>query len=277
VAISRRSSRSRITLALLILTSLVILTLDFRDAAVVEGARDVAGNVLAPVQRTAERALEPFENAWHGITDYGDVRAENEALRAQIDELEGQVDLDEAASEQLAALLEQADLEWVGDIETAQARVIAGPASNFAHTVDIDKGTNHGVRQGMPVVTGAGLLGIVAQASANRATVQTVSDPDLQIGVRLARLHTLGTARGQGQGEPLLVDIGIPEDEEVPRFLLVSTSGADRSKFPPDIPVGRIHDTTPARSGLTQDLIVEPAVDTNELSIVSVMLWEPPE
>jgi rod shape-determining protein MreC len=272
---SRRSGRSRITLALLVVTSIVVLTLDFRDAAVVEGARNVAGSALAPVQRAAESAFRPVGNAWNGITDYGDLQAENEQLRARLDELEGTAALDEAASEQLAALLEQVDIEWVANIETAQARVIAGPASNFSHTVDIDKGTDQGVREGMPVVTGAGLLGIVVQATSGRATIQTISDPDLQVGIRLLRFNTLGTARGQGRGEPLLVDIGIPEGDEVPRNLLVTTSGADRSKFPPDIPVGRVRDTRPSRSGLTQDLVVEPRVDTSELSIVSVLLWEP--
>ncbi len=52
MALSRRTGgRSRLTIALLVLTSLALLTLDFRDAAVVQSVRRAAGTVLSPLQR----------------------------------------------------------------------------------------------------------------------------------------------------------------------------------------------------------------------------------
>ena len=85
VALSRRSGgRSRLTIALLVFTSSALLTLDFRDAEVVQSARRVAGTVFSPLRGAAETVASPFSNAWHGITDYGDIKSENEDLRERL-------------------------------------------------------------------------------------------------------------------------------------------------------------------------------------------------
>ena len=264
---------------LLVLLSIVILTLDFRDVGFVQSAREAVGNALAPVRRAAESAFEPIENAWNGITDYGDLKAENEELRAELDELRGEAVQDENAAEQLEVLLEQREIEWVGSIPRTTARVIAGPASNFVHTIDIDKGRADGIREGMPVVTGAGLLGRVERVGSDRSTVQTVEDPELKVGVRVVGLNSLATARGQGAGEPLLADSEIPVDDEddVPEGGNVTTSGTDFAAYPSDIPVGEITAVRPATNGLNLELDIEPFVDVNELSYVQVLLREPEE
>jgi rod shape-determining protein MreC len=275
VALSRRTGRSRLTLALLVLTSLAVLTLDFRDSSIVESARRTATTVFSPLRGVAETASEPFTNAWHGITGYGDLETENEELRERIDELEGATVLDEDAAEQLDALLDQLDIEWVGDIPTATARVVAGPGSNFSHTIEIDKGSDAGLKEGMPVVNGAGLVGKLVQVSANRSTVQLITDPDFAVGVRLVPGDDPGTARGTGEGEDLIVDTGLEADAEVEPGTALTTSGADRSAFPASIPVGRVRSTREGGGGLTLDLVVEPLADTEELAFVTILLWEP--
>lgn len=274
MALSRRTGRSRLTLALLVLTSLTLLTLDFRDSQLVQSARRVASTALSPFRGAAETVSEPFSNAWHGITDYGDLESENEALRAELDELRGQAVADENAAEQLAGILDQLGIEWVGDIPTAAARVVAGPASNFTHTIELDKGSGAGVKVGMPVVNGAGLVGKVVQVTSDRATVQLITDPDFAVGVRLVPDGSLGTATGGGDGENLIVDTQLEADVEVAEGTVLTTSGADRSAFPGDIPVGTVRGSREASGGLTLDLFVEPLADTQKLAFVTVLLWE---
>lgn len=274
MALSRRTGRSRLTLALLVLTSLTLLTLDFRDSELVQSARRVASTALSPLRGAAETVSEPFSNAWHGITDYGDLESENEALRAELDELRGDSVADENAAEQLAGILDQLDIEWVGDIPTAAARVVAGPASNFTHTIELDKGSGAGVKVGMPVVNGAGLVGKVVQVTSDRATVQLITDPDFAVGVRLVPDGALGTATGSGDGEDLVVDTQLEADAEVAEGTVLTTSGADRSAFPGDIPVGTVRRSREGSGGLTLDLVVEPLADTEKLAFVTVLLWE---
>ena len=275
MALSRRTGRSRFTLALLVLTSVTLLTLDFRDSAVVTRGREIASTVFSPLEGIAEDVTGPFSNAWDGISNYGDLERENEELRARLDELEGEGVQDEDAAEQLDALLDQLDIEWVGDIPTATARVIAGPGSNFSRTIELDKGKDAGFKVGMPVVTGSGLVGKLVQVTDSRSQVMLITDPDFAVGVRLVNDETTGTARGNGEGEDLVVDTGLESDAEVRRGVALTTSGSDRSAFPGFIPIGKVISTREGSGGLTLDLVVRPLADTDKLAFVTVLLWEP--
>lgn len=275
MALSRRTGRSRLTIALLLVTSITVLTLDFRDSSVVSGAREVAATVFSPLRGVAETATDPFANAWNGITDYDDLERENDELRALIDEIRGDRVRNADAAEQLDALLEQLDIEWVGDIPTATARVIAGPGSNFSRSIEIDKGSDHGLSEGMPVISGAGLVGKLVQVTSQRSHVMLITDTDFAVGVRLVESGITGTAEGTGEGDPLVVDTGLEAGSEVEEGAALTTSGSDRSAFPGFIPVGTVVDTQPGSGGLTVDLVVEPLADTRNLAFVTIMLWEP--
>jgi rod shape-determining protein MreC len=274
VAAPRRTGRSRLTLALLILTSLAVLTLDFRDAGPIRSAREVAATIFSPLRGAADTVSTPFSNMWGGITDYGDVKKENEALRKKLEDLEGKEIEGQEALDQLPGLLAQIDIPWVGDRARTTARVTSGPVSNFSYTIEIDKGSGDGIQVGMPVVTGEGLVGRVAQAASGTSTVQLVTDPDFRVGVRMTPGGTAGTARGSGRGEPLAVDTALEPKAELPDGAVLTTSGADRSAFPASIPVAKVTGHRPASGGLTLDLLAEPFVDTTRLSYVTVILFE---
>lgn len=274
MALPRRTGRSRLTLALLILTSIAVLTLDFRGSGIVRGARGVVATVLSPFEGVTRTLTSPFRNGWDGITKYGDVKDENDRLRERVAELEGDVVEDENAADELADLLAATQIPWIGDIEQAAARVVSGPASNFSHTVEIDKGSKDGIKVGMPVVGGAGLVGRVRQVTSSHSVVQLLSDPDFRVGVKLLPDGVLGTARGAGDGDPLVVDTGIDAEQTLEPGGQLTTSGADRSAFPASIPVGTVRGTRRAGGGLTLDLLVEPYVDTQRLTFVTVLLWE---
>lgn len=279
MASSRRSGRSRFTILLLVLTSITVLTLDFRGVGFVNGARHAVGDALSPVQGAADFVATPFQNTWNGITGYDDLAAENEALRAQVDELEGAVAQNADAAVQLEELLAQVDIPWIGSISTATARVIQKPVSAFSHVVVIDKGSRVGIRNGMPVVTGAGLVGQVVDVSADRSSVQLVTDPEFRVGVRLVTSQRFGTAIGQGAARDLRIDTGIEpgeDDADIPSLEIVTTSGIDdRSSFPAFIPVGKVTRTRPANGGLTIEVFVKPLADLDELSFVNVLLTSP--
>ncbi|HEY8527458.1 MAG TPA: rod shape-determining protein MreC [Acidimicrobiales bacterium] len=275
-----RPSRSRTRLAVLVLASVTLVTVGLRDAPVVRDVREAASTVVGPVEGAADGITAPFRNAWHGITDYEELRDENERLRQQ---LAGQEDSEAGeirrsdAEEQLAQLSAALDLPYAADVPTVAARVVSGPRSNFSHAVEIDKGTDDGVAVGMPVVTAAGLVGRISQASGSRSTVQLLIDPDFRVGVRLADRPELGTARGRGRGEPLTADTAIDLDVEIPEGTGLVTSGVDRSAYPPGIPVGEVTGTREGSGGLALDLIIEPLADIENLSYVSVMRWQPAE
>jgi rod shape-determining protein MreC len=274
VALSRRPGRSRFTLLLLILTSVTALTLDFRGSGLIDGARSVALTVFGPVKSAASSAFTPVTNTWHGVADYSDVKHENDRLRRRIAELEGEAARKDDAAQQFKELLKERDIPYVGDLPRATARVVSGPASNFAYTLEIDKGTAKGVKKDMPVINGAGLVGRVVAVSAHRSTVQLISDPAFAFGVRLVDSQDVGIARGRGQGRPVVAD-GIDPATQVKKGTVVTTSGLDRSLFPGSIPVGKVVSARPSSDDLQQEVTLRPLADLAQLSFVDVLLWEP--
>ncbi len=275
MALSRRSGRSRLTLIVLILSSVTVLTLDFRGAGVIDDVRGAAGTVFSPLEGAVDTVTNPFSDAWNGITGYDDLEAENEALRQRLDQIEGDEVRNEDAAGQLEDLAELEDLSFTGAIDTVVARVVSGPQTNFEQSIQLDKGSDDGLAEGMPVVTEAGLVGRIVSITGSRSVVQLVTEAGFDLGVRHVPSQTVGFAQGAGIGAPIRVDEGIGPSVEVEEGDALTTSGVSRSIFPPDIPVGRVTSIRSSADQLAQELAVEPLADLANLSYVRVMLWEP--
>lgn len=273
MAVTRRTG-SRTRIAVLVLASITLLTIGLRDVPIVRDLRESASAVVDPVEGVVDAVTRPVRNAWHGVTDYDDLRNENDRLREQLAEVDASEVRRSDAERQLSELSRAVELPFAGDARTVTANVSSGPRSNFSHALEIDKGTDDGVREGMPVVTGAGLVGRVSRATGSSSTVQLLSDPDYRVGVRMASTSQIGTARGLGRGEGLAVDTALDPDTEVEEGEGLVTSGVDRSAYPAGIPVGEVTSTREGSGGLALELLVEPLVDVDRLSYVSVMLWE---
>ena len=266
-------SRTRITV--LVLASVTLVAVGLRDVPVVRDLREGAASVASPVERAVGTVTSPVRNAWHGITDYDDVKDENERLREQLAESEASGIGQSDAEKQLAELSASLDLPFAGDVPKVTARVVSGPRSNFSHAIEIDKGSDDGLAVGMPVAAGGGLVGRVSQVTGGTAQIELVTDPDFRVGVRLATTGALGTARGQGRDEPLAVDSSISPSTDVKADTGVVTSGVDRSAYPPGIPVGTVSSVREGSGGLALELVVEPLVDADQLSYVTVLQWQP--
>lgn len=279
MALSRRASRtgrSRFTLVLLVLTSVTVITLDFRGSGPVDDLRGAASTAFSPLADGASSVAEPFTDAWNGAFGYDDLERENEALREEIAAMEGDAAAAEDALRQLEELAALEDVELYSQLPSVSARVVGGPLTNFEHTIQLDRGSDHGIAVGMPVVTGAGLVGRVVAVTGARSTVQLLTDPSFDIGVRLATTGEVGIAHGTGAGEPLLVDAGIPVSVEgqIGDAEPVVTSGGDRSVFPPDIPVGTVMRKERAVDQLSIELDIEPLADLDNLAHVRVLQWQ---
>jgi len=273
VALSRRIGRSRFTLLLLVLTSLTLVTLDFRGFGPLDQARSSVLSVFAPVGDGASGLFRPIGNFWHGAFAYDDLQHQNDALRAQIDDLQGQVTAGEVAKRSNQELLAQAKLPFVGDLQTVRARVTSGAVANFDETIEINKGSNDGIKKDMPVVTGTGLVGSIVQVSDNRAVVRLVTDTSFQVGVNALGTAFNGVARGQGSDHQLKATMDVTA-QVAPGQILVTRS-IPGGRFPSDLPVGTVATVTADDGSLQRAIDVNLLADMQDLTYVSVVLWEP--
>ena len=179
-SVSRRRA-----VALLALTSILLITLDQQGNGIVGGARNVFGFVFHPVEEATRVVTRPIQNAWRGVTNYGELEAENERLRDQLDQQEGAFIAALAIVRDAQELLALNGIDNLADVSSVTAQVIGGSPSNFSQTVEINQGSDRGLQVGMAVVNAAGLVGKVTQVFPNSAIVLLVVDPGFSIGAKV--------------------------------------------------------------------------------------------
>ena len=175
-------SRKRV-FVLLVLTSLLLITLDRRNNVVIDRVRSGFQTALQPFDTAADAIARPIARAWDGITDYDRLEKENQALRDQLDAAKGAEITAQASVLQYQAVLDLYELSK--DYPHVMARVTGDAPSNFQNTVQITVGADRGLKVGMPVLSNAGLVGKVTKVYTDTAEVVLITDPSYSIGAEV--------------------------------------------------------------------------------------------
>ena len=272
----RWSRRPRLVLAVLVLASISLITLDVRGGghSDINRIKTWASDAFDPVRSAVDDLTRPVAGFFAGAFEASSVQNTNARLREQIGNLEEQLDQQGYLERRIQVLESLYDLPFANGIPEVVADVIDLGTSDFAESIDIDKGTSSGIDVGMPVVSGQGLMGIVAEASSNEATVQLITDPDLSVSVRYGPGGDTAVVGGQGAGRPLSVDY-VPPRTPVTKGELLFTSGLAHGLFPPSIPVARMGSSS-STSGSAQEVVTAtPIASLTNPQYVAVLEWEP--
>jgi rod shape-determining protein MreC len=167
----------RRAIILLLLTSVLLLTLDLRGNAVLDAVRTGYNKVLEPFESAADVVTRPIRNAWRGITDYEDKADEVERLREQLDAQRADQISAQATILEHNELLALNNLPALSDYENVVATVVGASPTNIDQVIEIDKGRDDGIDVGMAVVSSAGLVGkITTPLLDDRAYVMLLTD-----------------------------------------------------------------------------------------------------
>lgn len=262
---------------LLLLVPAAFLHSNFKNPGNLNAIDRVVLRLSSPIQRGVAWVIEGIGGGIQRYVWLVDVKEENDELRRENERL--RLELDEALRaaneakglEALAALRERTPAETVG------ARVVAVGMSPYFRVsrIVLDRGVGQ-VRQGMPVLGSAGVVGRIQRVYGDYADVQLAVDPQSSIDVVIARTGGRGVLKGLGSDNQYTCTIEyLVRSEEVVADDLVITSGLG-GLFPRGVPVGRVKKVTKAEAGLYQKVEVQPAVDFSRLSSVLVILAPPP-
>ena len=153
----------------------------------------------------------------------------------------------------------------------------AGSVSNFdPYILEINKGTQSGIREGMPVISTGGLIGRIENPGLRDSRVRLITDPTVNIGVLAIGTKEIGILTGNGVDQPMRVIDGIPIGAPVEVGSILVTSGLDRSPYPEGFAVGSVVEVVPDEVNLEKELLVEPTGEMNNLDFVTVVLYQPP-
>ena len=149
------------------------------------------------------------------------------------------------------------------------ASVIGYDASPFLRYVIINRGSDEGLRRGMPVVSNQGLIGQISAVTARAARVQLITDANSSVNARLQLADEDGVLQGQLNGD--LVLNAVPQNANIQVGELVVTSGLG-GNFPPNLVIGQVTSVIKRDYDLFQSANVQPAVDFRQLEIVLIIM-----
>ena len=179
------SAGRRRTMIILLLSSILLITLDLRGNAVFNAARSGFGYAMRPFEIAGEVVTRPVTRVWDGMTKVDDLERENARLQQQIDTQRGDQVAAQAALQENYELRRALNLESLAELELKTCQVIGSSPSNFDQRVEIDCGSLDSLRVGMPVVNDAGLVGKITNVSPETSIVMLVTDPLYHVPVKV--------------------------------------------------------------------------------------------
>lgn len=266
----RGSRQLRLALVLLLLTAFTLTALDFSQTGTgpLGALRRGIDTVIGPVQRSVGGAAGSVGRALGGLPRLGSYQSDNRRLQRENDALRGQLretDLLRCQAAQWDALLQ---LQQAGQFRLLPAHVTSiGAAFGFERTAVLDAGSRDGLRPGLTVVTGRGLVGRTKEVSPYTTTVLLLTDPQVVVGTRLGSSAALGTIRGTERGQLIFELNG--QRPSLRKGDVLFTAGS--TTYPAGIPVGTLTAVTADANALTRSGQVTPFVDTGALDLVGVI------
>ena len=166
----------------------------------------------------------------------------------------------------LSALLDFARAQPQNEYQAAA--VIGQDPSPFLQYVIINRGSDDGLRRGMPVVSNKGLVGRIDAVTANAARVQLINDADSAINVNIQPSDDTGILVGGLNGEITIEKV--PQNAQIKPGDTVLTSGMGGA-YPANILIGTVSGVQEQPSDLFQTATVQPFVDFSQLEILLVI------
>jgi rod shape-determining protein MreC len=267
---TRGTNRARLLLVSLLVTSLLLITLDLRGVSVVSSIRGFTQSALAPFQSFGSTLISPVGRFFSDLLNLNNTRERIDELEKENQELKAQVIFNKDIEGELKQLKGVLDLAGKARFKTVSARVISkGGTATISESIVIDQGSNAGIRRDMTVIAASGLVGVVKSTTANASVVMLMSDPAFRVGVRVAGSQFMGVLSGEGQNLFSLQMLSAAADISVGDVLLSRGSSGD-APFVPGVPVGKVVFVENATGQLTKQARVEPFVDS--IGVVSVVL-----
>lgn len=279
--------RRRLIVGLLVLASLAMLTVYFRESpdGGLHGFQSTGASVMRPFEIGANRVARPFKDAYGWTADLFHARAENKQLRKQLSTARQDAIGKASAVEELTKLRKilkyQRGPTYPADFpNSVTASVISNPASQFDQTIVISAGRTEGIRVYDAVVTDLGLVGRVTKVTRDEAKVTLLTDKESAVTAKDHQTGAIGTVRhSQGAEDVLFLD-RVAKSKKVQEGDLIVTAGLQQGKlpsfYPKGIPIGLVTKVGQTDIDSFQNVQVAPIVDFSSLDVVVVLVSDKP-
>ncbi|MDC1130402.1 rod shape-determining protein MreC [Pelagibacteraceae bacterium] len=259
-ALLQRGGAQKFSILSLIILAIFIFFLDVYGFTVIKTARSFINDVVFRASYIASSPSRLMPNLGKGIAGHLNLKEENEKLREVIENYKSlDLNLEYLTNENknLRKVLNAENIINAKDI--VLAKVLVDRNSPFLKSIIINKGTQSGIKKGMPVTQNNYLVGRIVDVNYLSSRVLLLTDLNSRIPVSLDEDNSQAILTGSGTKNPKLEYL--PEEYEFKEDINVFASGKERI-FIPGTPIGKT----------TEKGEVKLHVDPNQLSFVTVIL-----
>ena len=259
-ALLQRGGAQKFSILSLVILAIFIFFLDVYGFGVIKTARNLINDVVFRVSYIASSPLRLLPSAGKSLTGHFNLKEENERLKQVIENYKSlDLNLEYLTNENknLRKVLNAENIIKAKDI--VLAKVLVDRNSPFLKSIIINKGTQSGIKKGMPVTQNNYLVGRIVDTNYLSSRVLLLTDLNSRIPVTLDENSSQAILTGSGTKNPKLEYL--PEEYEFKEDVNVFASGKERI-FIPGTPIGKT----------TEKGEVRLYVDPNQLSFVTVIL-----
>lgn len=174
----RKSSLpSKYVLLFLTLVCIMLLFASYATGYSGEPVRSICNYIFVPMQKGLDYIGDIVSINSNDTKTKEQLIAENEQLQKKVDELSSEITTIRLEQSELDKLQELYELDkQYSNYKKTGARVIGRGSNNWFDTFTINKGSADGIKEGMNVIAGSGLVGIVTDVGKQHAVVRSIID-----------------------------------------------------------------------------------------------------
>lgn len=276
--IRNKKKRLSTKYTLLMLSSICLLLILISLTLNISGGplKVAAGYVFVPMQTGVNTVGQWLSDKANDFKTLGEVLNENKELKQQLDDMTLQMNTIKLEQYELENYRELLALdEKYPSYQKVAASVIAKDSGNWFSTFTIDRGTKDGIKVGMNVLAGSGLVGIVKDVGPNYAKVRSIIDDSSKVSAMVTTTEDNFIVSGSLQSMNDRKVIGFTdlkdEDDEVMLGDPVVTSYVS-DQYQQGILIGYIATIEKNSNNLTKSGTITPVVDFEHMENVLVIL-----
>lgn len=273
---SKISIKPRYFLVFMIGICLILLILSVKFSNQLGLSKTIVADSITPMQVGINRVGRYLTGKLDHFKKMEDLIEENNQLKK---------DLEEANYKNKILLQDKYELDdfrklfhldqTYADYPKVAARVIHNNSNNWFSNFKIDKGANDGIKTGMNVLAGNGLVGIVTEVKKNNSIVRSIIDDSSYVSGMF--INTSDTCNVKGNLK--LLDGGHIEVTDIKKGLKIK-DGTEvvtsylSTKYHPGILIGYINGVKSEPSNMMESGFLTPAVDFSKLDMVLIITRE---
>jgi rod shape-determining protein MreC len=239
--------------------------------------------VFSPIQEGASKVFSPVRDVANWFSDTIHAKSKANQLKKQLDTTRAQLAQAEAAETLNSQLRREVQLDQTDNISSyspVTANVIWQDPTLWYQQIEVDKGSDDGVRPDAPVLGDGALVGKVSQVGPTFSIVTLITNHTVNVAAQITDQKGDRGLIVPKVGDPnqlVLEDLpplqpGQPGPQVNQQVLTAGfKSGGLNSLYPRGILIGTISDASPNALYNSQQVQVSPAADLRHLQVVQVL------